>query len=197
MEDIMKNVNLQKLEDKAGKMAMDNIWGEYAYKINMAILKIDSNNCNAYTRLAKYYKINDNIAEAKNMYLKTLYIDPKNWGAINNLNDIEVDQKESDAVDKIKTTGELLKQGQSSMLKGKYNLAAKLFSRAYSKEPLLMHAFSLAGAYKKVGKYDRIEKLYTQLIGDNRIQEDVDAINNEFKMYRLNEKSLTGRQISS
>jgi len=187
----MNNVNLQKLIDRAGEMALRNIWGENAYKINMAILKMDHNNCAACTRLAKYYKLNDNIAEAKNMYLKALDIDPNNRGAINNLSDIEKDQKESDAVDKIKTTGELLKEGQNSMLKGKYKLAVKLFSKAYSIEPLLKYAVSLAGAYKKMGKYDKIEELYRQLIDDKHIQADVEVINNEFKSFRLNENSLT------
>lgn len=91
----MNNVNLAKLVDKAGEMALRNIWGDNAYKINMAILKMDHNNCAACTRLAKYYRLNDNIAEAKNMYLKALDIDPTNRGAINNLNDIEKDQKKN------------------------------------------------------------------------------------------------------
>jgi len=89
----MNSVNLQKLMVKAAKMALGNIWGENAYKINMAILKIDHNNCAACTRLAKYFKLNDNIAEAKNMYLKALEIDPNNRGAMNNLDDIEKEKK--------------------------------------------------------------------------------------------------------
>lgn len=177
----MNNVNLQKLVDKAGKMALHNMWGENAYKINMAILKLDRNNSAAYTRLAKYYKLNGDIPEAKNMYLKALDIAPDNQGAINNLNDIEKDQMESDAVDKIGTLKELLKEGHSSMLKGRYRLAAKLFSKAYSKEPVLMHAVSLATAYKKMGKNDRVEKLYKQLISEKRLQDEVETINSEFK----------------
>ena len=109
----MNNVDLQKLVDKAGKMALGNIWGENAYKINMAILKIDHNNCAACTRLAKYYKLNDNMAEAKNMYLKALDIDPNSRVAINNLSDIEKDQKESEAVDKINTM-EVVTMGDKS-----------------------------------------------------------------------------------
>lgn len=186
----MNNMNLQKLLDKAGKMALSNTWGENAYKINMEILEIDNNNCAACTRLAKYYKLNDNIAEAKNMYLKVLGIDPQSRGAINNLDEIEEDQNENDAVDKIKTTKELLKLGRNSMLKRRYRLAAKLFSKTYSIEPLLTYAVSLAGAYKKMGGYDKIEKLYRQLIHDNHIQADVEAINYEFKTLRLNGKSL-------
>lgn len=185
----MNNISLQKLADKAGEMALNDIWGENAYKINMAILKIDHNNSAACTRLAKYYKLNDNIAEAKNMYLKALEIDPHNRGAINNLDDMERDEKENDDVDKIKTTKDLLKQGQSSMLKGRYNLAVKIFSKAYSIEPILMHAVNLAGAYKKMGNYEEIEKLHGQLIDDSHMQADVEAINNEFKMLQLNVKS--------
>jgi len=109
----MNNVDLQKLVDKAAKMALGNIWGENAYKINMAILRIDHNNCAACTRLAKYYTLNDNMNEAKNMYLKALDIDPNSRVAINNLNDIEKDQKESEAVDKINTM-EVVTMGDKS-----------------------------------------------------------------------------------
>jgi tetratricopeptide (TPR) repeat protein len=180
-------MELQKLVDKASEMAMSNNWGEKALKINMAILKIDRNNCDAYTRLAKYYKVNENIAEAKNMYLKALDIDPTNRGAMNNLNDFERDEKESDDVDKIKSTNELLKEAQKSMLKGKYKLASKLYSKAYSIEPLLVHAVNLASAYKEMGRLDSIEKLYRQLIDQNHVQADVEAINNEFKTFGINE----------
>ncbi|MDD4238160.1 MAG: hypothetical protein PHT62_06350 [Desulfotomaculaceae bacterium] len=185
----MSNVNLQKLVDKATEMALGNIWGRNAYKINMEILKIDHNNCAAYTRLAKYYKLNDNSIEAKNMYLKALAIAPNSRAAINNLYDIEIDQKESDAVDKINTIKELLKEAQKAMLKGKYRLVSKLFSKAYSIEPLLMYAVSLADAYKKMGQHDKIEKLYKQLIDNNPVQADVEAINKEFKTLRLKKKS--------
>lgn len=98
----MKNIKLQMLVDKAREMALCNIWGENAYKINMAILKMDNNNCAACTRLAKYHKLNSNIAEAKNMYLKALDIDPNNRGAINNLEEFERNEKVSDVVQKRK-----------------------------------------------------------------------------------------------
>ena len=168
-------------------MALSNNWGEKALKINMAIIKLDHNNCSAYTRLAKYYKLNENITEAKNMYLKALDIDPTNRGALNNLNDFERDEKESEEVDKIKTTNELLKEAQKSMVKGKYKLASKLYSKAYSNEPSLVHAVNLASAYKGMGRLDNIEKLYKQLIDENHIQADVEAINNEFKTFGINE----------
>lgn len=90
----MDNAKLQKLVDLARKMALRNVWGEKSYKVNMAILKMDPHNGAACTRLAKYYKLVDNISEAKNMYLKALEIDPENRGAINNLNEIEKSQKE-------------------------------------------------------------------------------------------------------
>lgn len=185
----MNNANLQELVEKAGEMALRNIWGEKAYKINMSILKIDHNNSAACTRLAKYYKLNDNIAEAKNMYLKALDIDPQSRGAINNLDDIERDQQESDTVAKMATTGELLKVGQKSMLKGRYSIAAKIYSKAYGIEPLLTYAVSLAGAYKKMGEYGKIEKLYKKLIDDNHIESDTEVIKNEFKVLRLNKNA--------
>jgi|GEM_PF-1273957 hypothetical protein len=185
----MNTVTLQQLAEKAREMALRNIWGENAFKINMAILKADRCNCAAYTRLAKYYRLNDNIAEAKNMYLKVLEIDSNNRGAINNLIDIEKEQKENESIDKIGSTGELFKEGQNSVLKGKYRRAVKLFSKAYCIEPLLIYAVNLAGVYKKMGKNDSIEELYEQLLKDVRIKADVDAINNEFKTLLPNENS--------
>jgi tetratricopeptide (TPR) repeat protein len=181
-------MDLQKLVEKAGEMATRNIWGENAYKINMAILKLDHNNCPPYTRLAKYYKLNNNITEAKNIYLKVLDIDPKNRGAINNLYNFEKEEKETEFVEEIKTTMELLREGKNSMRKGKYTLAEKLFSKAYSMEPSLMCAGSLAGVYQKMGKYGMINKLHRQLIDANHIKEDVEAINDEFKKFGLHEK---------
>jgi len=190
----MNSANLQKLIERAGKMALRNIWGEDSRKINMAILKLDPDNCAAYTRLAKYYKLVDKIDEAENMYLKTLEIDPDNRGAINNLHEIERDRKENDAVNKIKTIGELLKEGQSNMLKGRYNLAAKLFQKAYGIEPSLMHAVNLAGAYKEAGRYDRIEKLYLELISDKSRQADIDAIDSEFGKLRVDINGKSGAE---
>ena len=181
----MIHADLQKLVDKAGEMARHNIWGEKAYKINRVILKMDRENTAACTRLAKYFRLLGDMTEAKNMYLKALEIDPGNLGAINNLEDLERDQKECDAVEKINSIGELFKEGQKSVSKGKYNLAVKLFSKAYGMEPLLMYAVGLAGAYKKLGEYDRIEKLYCQLIDSHPEETDVSAINKEFKGLRL------------
>lgn len=91
----MNNADIQKLVDRAGEMATRNIWDEKAYKINMAILKMDHNNGAACTRLARYYMLSDNIEEAKKMYLRALEINPENRGAINNLNDIEKAQKKN------------------------------------------------------------------------------------------------------
>jgi tetratricopeptide (TPR) repeat protein len=176
---------MQSLVDRAREMAISNNWGNSAYKINMAILKRDKNNCAAFKRVAKYYRLNDKVAEAKSMYLKALEIDPTNRGALLNLENMEIDQKETDAVNEIKTVKECLKQGQSSMKKGHYNLAAKLYSKAYSIEPLLVHAVSLAVAYKRMGNDDKIEKLYSQLIESNQVQSDVNAINSEFKAFGL------------
>lgn len=182
----MDTADLLKLVEKAQEMALHNIWGENAYEINMAILKANQNNCAAYTRLAKYYKLNDDFVQAKNMYLKVLEIDPDHRGALNNLNDIETDQKENEIVDKFTTSKELFKEGQNSMKKSKYKLAAKLFSKAYDIEPLLVYAVNLADAYKKMGKNHSVETLYRQLLENARIEADVEVINNEFKPLLLN-----------
>lgn len=180
----MINIKLQKLKDQASDNALHNVWGKDAYKVNMAILKIDHNDCAAYTRLAKYYKLKDDITKAKSMYLKALDIDPENRAALNNLNDIKKDQEESDAVEKIVTIKELLKEAQKSMLKSKYSRAAKLYAKAYSMEPLLTYAVDQASAYKKMGEYDKIEKLYTHLMEDIPTQTDAKAIENAFKTLR-------------
>lgn len=182
----MSNANLQNLVDRAEKMALRNIWGENSYKINMAILKLDPNNCAACTRLAKYYKLDDNIEEARNMYLRALEIDPNNRGAINNLNEMEKEQKEIDVVNQIQTIGDLIKEGQNYVLKGRYTMAVKLFTKVFGLEPSLRHAICLAGVYEKVGRSDRIEKIYQQLIDNNSEQIDIEAIENEFKALRAN-----------
>ncbi len=173
-------MNLQELITKAGEMAKRNIWGENAQKINMAILKLDQNNSAAYTRLAKYYRLQDNIIEAKNMYLKALEIDPQSRGALNNLSDIDREEKENSFVEQIKTVGEMFRIGQTSAQKGKYELAIKLFSKANSVEPQLKFAASLAGVYKKMGRSSDVEKLYLQLLESNKIDSDIEAIKTEF-----------------
>ena len=183
-------MNFEKLVDQATEMALHNSWGENAYKINMAILKIDKKNTASCTRLAKYYKLNDNIDEAKNMYLKALDIDPNNRVAINNLNDIAMDQRECEEVEKIKTAGALFKEGKKVALKGKLTLADKLLSKAYSMEPVVAHAVSLAGVYKKMGKFDCVEKLYRELLENNHKPGEIETINNEFKTLRVNLKTL-------
>lgn len=88
----MNNMDLQKLICRAGEMASRNVWGDNAYKINMAILKADQNNGAACTRLAKYYKLADKMEEAKSMYVRALEINPENRGAINNLIEMEKNQ---------------------------------------------------------------------------------------------------------
>ncbi|UWG96611.1 hypothetical protein LPY66_17260 [Dehalobacter sp. DCM] len=96
----MSNVNLRTLVKKAGEMALGNSWGEDAYTINMGILAIDQNNSGSCTRLAKYYMLNDNLPEAKNMYLRALKIDPESRIALNNLQVIEQAQKENAIAEK-------------------------------------------------------------------------------------------------
>lgn len=173
-----RSISLEQLIAKAGEMALANEWGERAYKINTVILKRDQNNSAACTRLAKYYRLNDNIEEAKQMYLKALEIDPENRGAINNLNDIESDNKENEEVNNYSSIGDLLKVGQKSMTKGKYRFASKLFLKAYNIEPTLTAAMSLAEAYKKMDKTDLIEKLY---------KDTLDSAKSDIERLKINE----------
>lgn len=186
----MSIMNLQNLMDKASEMALGNIWSDNAYKVNRAILKIDNKNCSAYTRLAKYYKMNENIPEARNMYLKALDIDPNNRLAKNNLNDIKKDEQDTETVGNINTTSELLKQAKSSMLKGRYKLAVKLYTKAYGMDPLLVYAVGIANAYKKMSHYDGIDALYKTLIDGSNGKTDIEAINNEFKTLRFRENVM-------
>ncbi|MDF2989136.1 MAG: hypothetical protein K0R50_4646 [Eubacterium sp.] len=180
-------ISLKELMDKAGQMALANEWGDKAYKINNAILKLDKDNCAAYTRLAKYYKLNNNISEAKVIYLKVLEIDPENRGAINNLNDLDRDEKENDELDNYKTVGDLMKEGQKSMLKGKFRFASKLFLKAFGMDPSISYAVSLAEAYTKMGKADEVMKLYNQILSSTHTETEILNLNKHFSMLGFNE----------
>lgn len=170
------NHNLQKLVDKAGDMAVRNVWDEAAFEINMKILEIDDNS-GACTRLAKFYMLNDNLADAKMMYIKALEINPRNQGAMNNINSIEENQKEMQFIENMETGKELFKAGQDMVKKGKYRLAVKCYLKAYEIEPLLKYTISLGRAYYKLGEHDKIKKLYRELIEKNSSQDNIDAIN--------------------
>lgn len=171
---------LGKLVSKASEMALANNWGEKAFKINMMILKIDSSNSAACTRLAKYFRLNDNLIEAKNMYSRALEINPNNQGAKNNLIEIETYQHDKEFVDRFPTSQEAYDAARNLAQKGKYGLSIKCFIKAYSLEPLLKYAFALARIYKKLGKYDEVKKIYNQLMDSNPSQDNIDAINAKF-----------------
>lgn len=170
------------MEDKAVKLALGNVWDKDAYAVNMAILEIDQNNCAACTRLAKYYKDNDNLAEAKNMYLKALNIDPKNWTAINNLYEINKDQEENETVAKINTTKELAKEAQKSMRKCQYELAAKLYAKAFSMEPTLKTRPVWRVRIRKWAKIARSKSCINSL--KMTLMWRIKAIESEFKALR-------------
>ncbi len=168
------------LVSNASEMALANKWGEKAFKTNMKIIEIDSSNSPAYTRLAKYFRLNDNLTEAKNMYSKALEINPNNQGARNNLIEIETYQHDKEFVDMLPTSREAFDAARTLAQKGKYGLSIKCFLKAYSIEPLLKYAFPLAKVYKKLGKYDEVKKMYNQLLNTNSSQNNIDAINAEF-----------------
>lgn len=184
----MNSDNLQKLIDKARELALGNVWEENAFKINMKILKIDNNNSAACTRLAKYYKLHNNLTDAKKMYIKALEIDPSSQGARNNLDRIEIYQQEKEFVDQIQTSKESYTAGQNMAQKGKNGLALKCFLKAYTTEPLMKYGISLAKTYWKMGKYEKVEKLYKELMDSNPSSEASDIINVGFATLLKNKK---------
>jgi len=171
---------LGKLVNRASEMALANKWGEKSLKINTMILQMDSTNAAACTRLAKYFKLQDNLLEAKKMYSKALEINPNNLGARNNFDEIVKYQDEKEFVDKLTTGRDANDTARTLAQKGKYELSIKCFLKAYSIEPLLKYAVSLAKIYNKVGKYDEVKNLYKQLLGANQSLKDIDAVNSEF-----------------
>ncbi len=171
---------LEKLVSKASEMALANKWGENAFKINMMILEMDSMNSAACTRLAKYFKLHNNWPEAKNMYSKALEINPNHQGARNNLIEIEKYENEKEFVDKLTTSRAANDAARSLAQKGKYELSIKCLQKAYTIEPLLKYAVSLAKIYSKIGKHEEVNKLYKQILDKDLSLKDIDAINSEF-----------------
>jgi tetratricopeptide (TPR) repeat protein len=178
----MNRVLLSKLINKATEMALANKWGENAFKINKMILEIDNNNSAACTRLAKYFKLHNNFSEARNMYSKALEINPNNQGARNNLIDLEKHENEQDFIDKLTTGKAANDAARVSAQKGKYELSIKCLLKAYNIEPLIKYAVTLAKIYNKIGKYDEVKKLYTQLLDTDHSPQNIDIINSEFKL---------------
>lgn len=75
----MTYVNLRKLVNKSNELSANNCWDREAFDVNMKIWNADNNNFNACTRLAKYYELNGNIADARMMYLNAIKIPPYNY----------------------------------------------------------------------------------------------------------------------
>lgn len=171
----MTSENLNKLINKAGEMALSNIWEEKAYKINMTILKYDNNNFAACTRLAKYYKLSENIEDAKVMYLRALEINPESQGVKNNLYEIQREADETNFVDNLTTAKELFSAGQKLTQKGNHRLAQRCYAKGFKMEPILKYGVSLAKSYNKLGQQEEIKKLYKELVNNNS---SITVINN-------------------
>lgn len=172
-----------KLVIRASEMALANKWGEKSLKINTLILEMDNSNSAACTRLAKYFKLHDDWLEAKKMYSKALEINPNNQGAINNLIDIEKYQTDKEFVDNLTTGKDANDAARTLAQKGKYGLSIKCLLKAYSIEPLIKYAVSLAKIYNKIGKYDEVKKLYKQLLDEHHSIKEIDTVNSEFKVF--------------
>ena len=171
----------RKLLDKANEMAANNIWGEKAYVINKKIWDIDNNNYFACTRLAQYYTLNDNIPDAKKMYLKALEIYPNNYEVKNNINEIERLHGKTKFINELTTSRECYNSGRELTQKGHYWLARACYIKAYGIEPLLKYGISLAKNYSKLGEHDKIKKLYKELMDNNPSRDIIEDIRVGFK----------------
>ena len=173
--------NLRKLLDMSNEMALNNLWGEKSYIINMKIWGMDNNNFTTCIRLAKYYKLNDNMPDAKRMYLKALEIYPDNYVAKINLREIERLHEETKFIDELVTSRECYNSGQKLAKKGRYWLARECYLKAYSMEPLLEYGVGLAKSYSKLGEHNKIKKLYKELIDNNPSLDTMEDIEDEFE----------------
>jgi tetratricopeptide (TPR) repeat protein len=160
----MNCLNLRKLVDKSNDLAANNKWEGETYVVNMKIWIADNNNFTACTRLAKYYKLNDNIPDAKRMYLNALEIFPNNYGVKNNLIEIERIIEETKFIEEFTTSRECYNSGRKLTINGHHWLAMKCYLKAFSIEPILEYAVSLARGYSKLGKQDKINRLYKELM---------------------------------
>jgi len=176
----MNCVNLRKLLDKANEMASNNIWGIKAYIINMKIWEADNNNFTACIRLGKFYKLNDNIPDAEKMYLKALEIYPNDYGVKNILVEIERLHKETKFIDDLTTSRECYNSGRKLTQKGNHWLASVCYFKAYCIEPLIIYGVSLARSYGKLGKHDKIKRLYKDLMNRNTSLDIIEDIKFEF-----------------
>jgi len=176
----MKCENLRKLLDKANEMAANNIWGRKAYVINKKIWEADNNNFTACIRLGKYYKLNDNITDATKMYLKALETYPNDYIVKSNLIEIERLHKETKFIDELTTSRECYNSGRKLTQKGHHWLASECYFKAYSIDPLLIYGVSLARSYGKLGKHDKIKRLYKDLMDRNKSLDIIEDIKFEF-----------------
>lgn len=172
--------NIRKLLDQSNEMSVNNIWEKKAYVINMKIWEADHNNFAACTRLANYYKLNDNMPEAKKMFLNALEIYPNNYVVRNNLNEIELINEQTKFIDDLTTSRECYNSGRRLTRSGNHWLAGECYFKAYSMDPLLEYAVALAKSYHKMGKHDRIKMLYKELIDNNTTLDMIDDIKVEF-----------------
>ncbi len=180
-EAIMRCEKLRMLLDKANVLAENNIWGEKSYVINKKIWEADINNFTACTRLAKYYKLADNLTDAKKMYLKALDINPNNYEVMNNLDELKRIQEETKFIDHLTTSRLCYETGQKLTQKGHHWIASRCYLKAYGIEPLLRYGVGLAKSYYKLAEHDKIRGLYTDLMNNNPSLEIIEDIQVEFE----------------
>lgn len=78
------------------------------------------------------------------------------------------------------TSNECYNSGRKLSQKGQHWLASECYFKAYSIEPSLKYGVCLAKSYYKLGKYEKIKKLYKELLDRNIALDIIEDIKVEF-----------------
>lgn len=160
--------DLSLLIKNAQKRASSKKFDDISIEMNIQILKIDSKNCGAYTRLAKCFEIIEKYAGSLEMYKKVLEFDYDNIIARNGKSRIEKKIKNNDLRESIKGMDdqhEIISIGIAAKQGSDNNIAIIAFERAREICASEFILSSLGGAYRHAGKYDKAEEIYNEAIG--------------------------------
>lgn len=83
------NYSLKDLNSIAVNYARQGKWDKEAVKVNLEIIKNTNGNSDAYTRLAKCFKLLGNYSDALKVYNKVLEFNPQNRIALNNIDEVK------------------------------------------------------------------------------------------------------------
>lgn len=193
----MNCANLRKLIDKSNEIAAKKIMSEKVYVVNMKIWVVDNYNVTACKRLAQYFIFNDNLSEAKRMYMKALEIYPNDRGLRRNFNEIIRIQAESEFIGNLTSSNECYNLGRKLTQQGLHWLARGCYFKAYSLEPSLKYGISLAKSYSKLGNYDKMKILYKELRNNNPSHEIIEDIEFEFMELLKGKRNIRKKQLTA